>query len=289
VCENDWTSLGRLLELSVRELQQHGRDAPRLSAELLAAQALGLSRLDILLGRTTQVGRAECERVRALVRRRAAGEPLAYILGHKEFFGRRFTVTPDVLIPRPETERIVDLVKEAYRPEQPRVFGDICTGSGNLAISLALELPASQILASDISGTALEVARANVAAYGLERRVLLFQGDMAAAYGRERLDAVVANPPYLSRVVYEAAGWEVRGFEPRQALLGGSRGLSKVRALVDGLWAVLKPGGCFFIEIGPEQATALLSEIQNDSASWTDLQVVRDLQGRRRVLSGRRV
>jgi len=279
-------SLGAILDEAARLLDRHGRDAPRLCAELLAAEVLSVSRLEILVNRDMPVSQRERQSIEALVRRRAGGEPLAYILGRKEFYGRELAVTPQVLVPRPETECLVDMVKLSYASGQGVTFVDVGTGSGNLAVALALELPGSSGIAMDISHEALTVARRNILHYRLQGRLLLLQADLTAGLRKASCDVLVANPPYLSRAEHAAAGREVRLFEPQHALIGGEGGLEIIARLLKQLPAVLKPGGRFFVEIGETQPEALKPLLAEASDAWRDIRFLPDLQGRPRVLSG---
>ncbi len=214
------------------------------------------------LGHAQLVAHPECEldapawrSFQALVARRAAGEPIAYLVGWREFYGRRFLVTPDVLIPRPETELLVDLVLQQIAGAQtPRIL-DLGTGSGVLAITLALELPGAEVAATDVSLAALAVARANADSLGAHVR--LSQSDWYAELAGERFDLILSNPPYVAPADPHLYRGDLR-FEPRIALVGpGEAGAGNLEAIVRGARAHLRPSGKLFVEHGWEQGSVV--------------------------------
>jgi len=222
-----WTIL-RLLQWTTDYLAECGSDNPRLDAELLLAEARGCSRIQLY----TAFDEVADERVRTafreLVRRRAEGIPVAYLVGRREFYSREFRVTPDVLIPRPETEFVVttllDLVGQENR-NQPLAIADVGTGSGILAICLAAELPQSQVTATDVSPAALDVARANAAMHQVQDRIRFLETDILETLpAGATFDFVVSNPPYVSEEEYADLDRTVRDFEPRLALVAGPSG-----------------------------------------------------------------
>jgi release factor glutamine methyltransferase len=282
-------STGAALRDITRRLESKGIDSPRLSAELITAHALRISRLELLLQLAAPLSGQELEAIEELARRRERGEPVAYILGKKEFYGRELEVGPGSLIPRPETELIVDLVKEIYPAAGRFVFADIGTGCGNLAVALAAEFPNSKGLALDLSPGALALARLNIRRHGQQNRVLPVRMDLAEGVGRAGLDLLVANPPYLSQPELDSAGIEVGGYEPRMALVGGERGDELQLRLLDACAATLCSGGRLFMECS-EKRTASLARIAGDRPGvWADAAVYRDLSGLDRVLALRKV
>jgi len=244
-----------------------------LDADVLLADALGISKELLYAHPEAPVGEDAEAAFRALLDRRAAGEPVAYLRGWKEFYGLRFSVDPRVLIPRPETETLV----EAILASGARLVADIGTGSGAIAVALATRSPACRVIATDISQAALAVARANVAAHGVADRVELRQGDLLAPI-RERLDAVAANLPYLTDASVEEGTRERSSlaFEPRSAVLAGADGLALIRRAIADLPRVLAPGGAGYFECDPPQARLLARE--HGGA------ILRDLAGNERVL-----
>lgn len=219
--------------------------------------------------------------LRALVERRRAGEPIQYITGEQEFYGLPFLVTRDVLIPRPETEHLVEKVVElAPLFPRPRIV-DVGTGSGAIAIALAHEWPDAAITAIDVSASALELARRNAERIGFADRIRFLEGDLLAPVQAERFEIVVSNPPYVPTADRDSLSVEVREHEPALALFAGADGLDAYRRLIPGAFAVLEAGGFLVMEIGygqSEPIAALLAE-----AGFTQIEFVPDLQGIPRV------
>lgn len=219
----------------------------------------------------------------ALVGRRAAGEPIAYLLGVREFYGRDFTVSPDVLIPRPETELLVDIVRTKVSPGETARILDLGAGSGCLAVTLAQELPRTQVMAVDISPAALAVARENATRLGAA--VNFVESDWFAALVPQRFDLIVANPPYVAAGDPHLREGDLR-FEPADALTDHADGLSALRRIVTEAPAWLVPGGWLFLEHGYDQASAVREVLV--AAGFVDLEQHRDLAGIVRASGGRR-
>lgn len=255
-----------------------------VDARLLLQHATGLSHAQLVAYPERMVDAAQLAAFDALVARRAAGEPVAYLIGWREFYGRRFAVAPGVLIPRPDTELLVELALARVREKPaPRIL-DLGTGSGILAITLALELPGARVLACDRSPDALDVARANAGA--LDARVEFVASDWYAALGAHRFDLIVSNPPYIAPDDAHLAQGDLR-FEPRAALTDGSRdGLDSLRAVVSGAPAHLAPGGWLLVEHGWDQAPACRDLLGR--AGFTEIASLADLAGIARVAAGRR-
>lgn len=278
-------SVSAAVDEAAGRLQAAGIDSPRLSAELLAAKAFGLSRLGLIMRAKDRPTDAQAQALDALVARRAAGEPAAYLLGEREFFGLALRVTPDVLIPRPETEIIVEQAQRLFAKDFALRFADFGTGSGCLAVALAHEFPAARGLAVDLSDTALEVARANARAHGVEERVDLRCADFTAlALDAASLDLVVANPPYVTEAEYAALSREVRGFEPRTALVSAEEGLWHLRGLLPVAAMALKPGGVLLCEIGSGQGPAALDLAGAPGLGFAQRAILKDYAGLDRVL-----
>jgi release factor glutamine methyltransferase len=259
-------SLEALLKQSEARLKASGIDQPGLEAAWIVEHVLGLSPLTQRIQAEREMSVTQCEQVRGLIARRAAREPLQYLLGTQEFCGRDFQVTPSVLIPRPESALLVDeAVRRCVQVQAPTVV-DVGTGSGCLAVSLALALPMARVLAIDVSADALVVARANIARYGLEARIACFHGNLLAPIAEQGLahqvDVMLSNPPYIADEDIAALQPEVRDFEPRLALAGGCDGMGVHRRLLEQAPAYLKPGGVLLMEVGIGQAGAVCREAE---------------------------
>jgi release factor glutamine methyltransferase len=284
-----WT-IGRLLQWTTGYLKTHGSESPRLDAEVLLASVLGCQRIELY----TAFERAPSEESRAalreLIRRRAAGVPVAYLVGHREFYSLDFRVTPDVLIPRPETELVVtaliDLARQCRAGEV--TICDVGTGSGNIAVAAAKHLPRSRITAVDASPPALEVARHNAQRHAVADRIELIQSELFAgiAPGR-RFDFVVSNPPYVSESEMAGLAPDVRDHEPRAALVAGPRGTEIIEALLVQAGDRLVPGGHLLVEISPMIHDAVQALLAAD-ARFAPGPTIKDLARLPRVVQARR-
>lgn len=293
-------TIGAALAWAAGLLRQAGA-TPRLDAELLLAHVLGWPRARLLAEGRQPLAADQLAAFGLLVERRRALEPVAYLTGHKEFFGRDFLVDRRVLVPRPETELLVELALERTRTKNqepgtarhqsgsgsrfsvlgsPLLIADIGTGSGCIAITLALELPAAELLAVDLSPGALAVARANAERHGVAGRVRLLQGDMLAPL-ETLVDLLVSNPPYT---VLATIDENVRRHEPHLALDGGPDGLALYRRLLAGAPARLRPGGSLLLEIGANQGAAVAA-LARAAFPASQVAVQRDLAGLDRVLT----
>ena len=218
-----WT-VGRLIQWSTGHLSQYEVGAPRLSAELMLAQVLGCQRVDLYLRYDRPLDQAELQDFKALLLRRRQHEPVAYLVGRREFYSLELEVGPGVLVPRPETELLVEEgVKHLEGVEQPQVL-DLCTGSGAVALALAAQLPPARVTGVDISPQCLGYARRNARSLGLDHRVTWLEGSLfdPLAVGGGFVDLITANPPYVTQDEYRDLPREVRAYEPAQALLGGA-------------------------------------------------------------------
>jgi release factor glutamine methyltransferase len=273
-----WKPLA-LVSRTSRYFEERGVESPRLDAELLLAHALGVSRLDLYLDFERTVAGDALERYRALVAARARERvPVAYLTGTREFWSRAFRVTRDVLIPRPDTELLVRVVKDLA----PRRIAEVGVGSGAVIGTLACELPGAELVGVDCCEAALEVARENLKDLGIAERVSLARGDGPEALAG-RFDALVSNPPYVPTGDLEGLEPEL-GHEPRLALDGGPDGLDLVRRLIAAAPALV-PGGSLVLELGLGQAAAVRSLLEDAGA--TELETHRDLGGVERVVSAR--
>jgi len=224
-----------------------------------------------------------CARLRSAIERRAAGEPVAYLLGYRDFWRHRFTVTPDTLIPRPETEQLVEWALESL-PDRPASIMDLGTGSGAIGLSLAAERPDCSVVAVDRSLPALQVAQRNLRSMALTN-VTLVQSDWADAFPPEHFDLVVSNPPYICIDDAHLGQGDLR-FEPISALAAGVGGLDDYRRLIPQAFRILRPGGMLLLEHGYDQAQALAELMQ--AAGFADVSMRCDLAGQPRNTAGRR-
>jgi release factor glutamine methyltransferase len=280
----DSSRLGALREATT-VLECAGIETARQDAEWLLASVLGLERFGLYLDPGRGLSRAESAEYRGVVARRAARVPLQYLLGFEEFYGVRVAVSPDVLIPRPETEGLVRWAAEILRDEPAPVIADIGTGSGAIACALARSLPRLRVLAVERFIPALAVAASNVRKLGLSRQVKLLAGDLLTPFRPCRLDLVIANPPYVPTSVVASLSPEVAAFEPRQALDGGPDGMAVIRRLIAGAPAVLRPRGFLMMEIGEDQGGPLASLLAAEG--FGGIEARRDLAGRERYIAGR--
>ncbi len=269
--------------------------SPRMNAELLLMFTLGCDRAHLYAHTERELTSGEQARYEQALAQRAQGVPAQYITGHQEFWGMDFIVTPAVLIPRPETEHVVETVlrlirepgEDARPPLKassfPRIV-DIGTGSGCIALALAKELPRAEIHATDISAAALEIARANAARHQLENRTHFHKTDLLQGLDSNAFDFVVSNPPYVGESEEDQVQLEVRKFEPRDAVFAGPTGLEVIERLIPQTHAALKPGGWLVMEISGTIANGVKRLLEG----WNQVQITNDLQGIPRVASAQK-
>jgi release factor glutamine methyltransferase len=258
----------------------------RRDAEVLLQFVLGRDRAFLFAHPDDQVGQHSVHRYFALIARRMAGEPVQYIVGEQEFYGLPFRVTPDVLIPRPETEHVVEKALElASRFARPRIV-DVGTGSGAIAVALAHHLPQARITALDISSRALHLARENAKRNAVLNRVRFMESDLLAAVAKECFEIVVSNPPYVALRERDSLPVEVSNHEPPLALFAGDDGLSVYRRLLPAAFAVLETVGFICLEIGFGQARAVAALLAK--AGFEEIAFTPDLQGIARVATAQR-
>ena len=285
----NWT-VKRLLDWTRDYLTRQQVDSPRLCSEILLAHAMGCERLMLFTRYDETPDEAVRCSFREAVKAAGAGKPIAYITGAKEFFSLPFEVTPDVLIPRPETEILVErtirLARDVGWP-QPRIL-DVGAGSGCIAISLAKHLPDAGICASDLSTAALDVARRNAERHAVTGRIQFAAGDLFAPWtaGAAPFQVIVSNPPYIPDGAAGDLPRAVRDFEPRAALIGGDDGLSVIRRLIAEAPALLAPDGHLLFEVMFDQSSRVLELA--DRAVWPIIDTYRDLGGHPRVIHLRR-
>ena len=281
-------TLQSLLRHARQRLEAAEVDAPRLSAEIILCHALSLRRIDIMLTPDRIVEEADCILFSELVARRATGEPLAYIVGEKEFFGRDFAVNPSTLIPRPETEHLIETALESLR-SGPARFVDAGTGSGCIAVTLCAERADLYGLALDMSAPALATASHNARRHGVAQRLAFVRGDFTTSLLRSgSLDLYASNPPYISEAEYTGLSREVRDFEPRSALVPGDTGLEHAAAIIAEATRVLRPHGILLMEFGCMQGADMASLFTPYSTLWEMVEVRRDLAGLDRFIFARR-
>jgi release factor glutamine methyltransferase len=285
VAARTWT-IRDVLDWAAKDFEGRGIESPRLDAELLVANALGIDRIGLYLDLNRPLLEAERSAIRPLVARRREREPVAYILGHREFYGRRFRVTPDVLIPRPDTETLVEHALELIPVDSACRVLDVGTGSGVLAVTIAAERPLSEVTATDISEAALDVARDNAQRLGVGERIRFEHADLLG--GTAQYDLIVSNPPYVSSAELGALQAEVRGHEPSLALEAGEDGLDVIRALVTAAEWATSPGAQMVVEVGAGQAP-LVVELAREHSAWEPVRVVADLNRIERVVHLRRI
>lgn len=277
-------SIRRVVQWATEDFAARGIESPRLDAELLVSEALRLDRVRLYMDLDRPLDDAERAAIRELVKRRRAREPIAYILGRREFWGRSFAVGPAVLVPRPDTETLIERALELLPlGARDRVL-DLCTGSGAIGITLAAERPDARVEATDVSAEALGIARANAERLGVA--IALRQGDLfAAAEGRYAL--VACNPPYVAAEELATLAPEVKDHEPALALVSGPTGFEIHDRLVAGAGDVLEDGGVLLVEVGAGQAEELTRRL--DAAAWVaTTRVHRDLAGIERVVEASR-
>jgi release factor glutamine methyltransferase len=277
------------LMLAAARLSARGIDNPRLDAEVLLAHCLNLRREQLVVASDLTMAPAAARGFETLLQRRLAREPVAYITGTQEFWSLDFTVKPDVLIPRPDTERLVEvalLCAARFPTSKPLRIVDLCTGSGVVAVSLACELPSAQIYATDISAAGLAIARGNAAAHQVAARVQFFIGDLFDALvprPEAGFDLIVCNPPYVRRDEIVTLAPEVSRWEPRAALDGGADGLDFYRRIVSAAPDYLAKQGALALEIGADMASEV-SALCAARGRYRQFEIFQDYSGRDRVI-----
>lgn len=282
-------TIAETLKLASKQLREASVANDLLDAQTLLAEALGKDRTYLIVNFNEQLSDELLAAYQSLIARRASGEPLQYITGHQEFFGLEFEVTPAVLIPRPETELIVEEVirlVDVHKIAKP-VIVDVGTGSGCIAIALARELEDAKVTAVDISETALEIARRNAAKHELADRVRFVNSDLLAAFPEIQFaDFILSNPPYVAVHELPTLQREVRDWEPHTALTDNADGLSFYRRLLNETPIRLKPGGFLICELGFGQSETVSA--MADSQVWSEVRLLDDLQSIPRTLVLRR-
>jgi release factor glutamine methyltransferase len=289
LCSNRPVTLRDALAAAISRLTAANVPSPRLNAELLLVFTLECDRAYLYAHPERQLSANDQSRYDQALTERERGVPAQYITGHQEFWGMDFIVTPAVLIPRPETEHVIETVLErlgvgrALLPADSLRIVDVGTGSGCIALALAKELPSAEIHATENSPEALEIARANAARHQLEARIQFHQTDLLRGFERGRCDFVVSNPPYVGESEEDQVQLEVRKYEPRQAVFAGPTGLEVISRLIPQARESLNPGGWLVMEI----SGTIAERVRELLEGWKDVRISNDLQGILRVISAR--
>lgn len=275
-----WT-VRKVLGWTSQHFEKSSVDAPRLTAELLLGHTLELDRVSLYTQLDRPLSKDELAAYRALIQRRLSGEPTQYLTGTKDFYGRKFTVDPRVLIPRPETELLVEAVVKL----KPARVLDLCTGSGCIAVTVACELPNSSVWATDLSKDACDVAKLNADTLGAGSRVTVLQGDLLAAVPQgPKFDVIVSNPPYVKASELATLQKEVQR-EPKSALDGGPDGLDFIRRIAIDAVLRLKSGGTLALEIGDGQGDSVNDILVR--AGYREVRIEKDLARHDRLAFGK--
>jgi release factor glutamine methyltransferase len=281
-----WT-IQKLLNWITEHLRQKGIDSPRLNAELLLCYVLGLKRIELYTQHSKIVATEQLDRLHDLVKRAGQHEPVAYLTGKTEFYSLELNVTPDCMIPRPETELLVQRAIEFLRTRVGKQFVyDLCTGCGCIAVAIAKNFPDAQIVATDISDAALSVAAQNVEKHNLKSKILLLQGDLfeplIPQLNEDKFDLIVCNPPYVSAAEYEALEKNIKDYEPRLALLAGEDGLDVYRSISKNVEQFLKHGAALMLEIGFTQGQAV-KELLEQTGAFAETKIEKDTHNSDRI------
>ena len=285
-------TLGEALKSAIQSLTAAGVPSPRLNAELLLMFTLACDRAHLYGHPERELTKEEQTRYSETLAERSTGIPTQYITGHQEFWGMDLIVTPAVLVPRPETEHVVEKVVARAKDKTVRALStagaiaivDVGTGSGCIALALAKELPQAEIQATDISAAALEIARANAARHQLDDRIHFSRSDLLTDIDEAPFDFVVSNPPYVGEAEEDQVQLEVRKFEPRAAVFAGPTGIEVIARLIPQAFEKLKPGGSVVIEI----SGTISSHVRELLSDWKNVEITKDLQGIARVAAAER-
>jgi len=288
-----WT-IQKLLNWTVDYFTKHEIDSPRLSAELLLSSVLSLKRIELYTNFDKAVAKSHLDRLHDLVRRAGRQEPIAYLIGKTEFYSIELDITPDCLIPRPETELLVERAIEFLKTRSgPQFICDLCTGSGCIAVAIAKNLSCTNIIATDICSAALNVAGRNVTKYKLDKQIELLCGDLFDPLipqldkNGDKFDLIVCNPPYVSDRELAALDKNVRDYEPHFALSGGQDGLDVYRKIIEKADSFLKSDAALMLEIGYGQGPAI-KELLESTGAYGRITVEKDFQNNDRVVTAKK-
>ncbi|MGA1980254.1 MAG: peptide chain release factor N(5)-glutamine methyltransferase [Sedimentisphaerales bacterium] len=283
----DWT-IQKLLNWVTEYLTSKGIDSPRLSAELLLSCVLGLKRIELYTQFEKIVTEQQLDRLHALVERAGQHEPIAYLAGKTEFYSLELDITADCMIPRPETELLVERAIEFLRVRSGKQFVcDLCTGSGCIAVAIARNYPDCQIIATDICGAALSVAAKNIEKHRLKERIRLLCGDLfdpiMPQLDVEKFDLIVCNPPYVSAAEFEKLDKNVKDYEPKIALFAGNDGLDIYRRIIERVELFLKPDAVLMLEVGYNQGQAV-RQLFEQANRFGEITIEKDSHGNARIV-----
>ena len=283
-----WT-IQKLLNWITDYFTDNNIDAPRLSAELLLSNTLAMQRIELYTNFDKTVPKEQLDRLHSLVKRAARSEPIAYIIGRTEFYSLQLDLTPDCLIPRPETELLVEKAIEFLRTRTGCQFVcDLCTGCGCIAVAIGVNFPDAQITATDISDAALGIAAENVEKHNLKNRVKLLCGDLfdpvISHLDTKGFDLIVCNPPYVSAAEFEKLDKNIKDYEPKQALFAGHDGLDIYQRICEKADQFLKPDAALMIEIGYSQGQAV-KDLLEQGGCFTEIKIEKDLRDNDRIVT----
>lgn len=285
--DQTWT-IGRLLQWTTDFLSEKGAESPRLDAEVLLAHACKCPRIELYTRFQEEPSEQTRTSYRELVKRRAAGTPVAYLVGYREFFSLSFDVTPDVLIPRPETEQLVVRAIDLAKESEIASIADVGTGSGILAVCCARHLPKCRVVAIDKSASALAVATNNAAKHEVTERIDFIESDLFSSVpDQQRFDLILSNPPYVSTEEMAELDPEVRDFEPHLALDGGGQGTEIIEQLIEQSVDRLEAGGWLLIEVSPMNAQRI-EQLVEANVGLSRQPTLNDLSGHARVIQANR-
>ena len=282
-----WT-IQKLLNWTNEYFTENALDSPRLSAELLLSHIVGLKRIELYTQFDKPVPKEQLDRLHDLVKRAVQHEPIAYLVGKTEFYSLELNVTSDCCIPRPETELLVERAIEFLRTRTGKQFVcDLCTGCGCIAIAIAKNFPNADIIATDISDAALNVAAKNIEKHQLNKRIKLLCGDLfdplVPHLDVDKFDLIVCNPPYVSSAEFEKLDKNVKDYEPKLALFAGEDGLDTYRRIVEKVDAFLKPDGALMLEIGYSQGQAV-RELLEQAVCFSEITIEKDFHDNDRIV-----
>ena len=281
----DWTII-KVLSWTTSYLKKHSLESPRLTGEILLAHCLGIKRIDLYLQYDRPLHKNELSAFKLLIKRRIQNEPVAYITGEKGFFESDFEVSQDVLIPRPDTETLVEQALKILKTDKdlsrPRMILELGTGSGAIIVSLARAIPNNLYFASDISFAAIAIAKRNAKKIAKDR-IRFYAGSWFSPLGENsRFDLVVSNPPYIPTADIQGLEFEIKEFEPMLALDGGTDGMDSYRSILKNAHNYLVPGGIILLEIGFDQKE-IIQSICGQYKEYEFIDFIKDLSGHNRV------
>jgi release factor glutamine methyltransferase len=286
----NWT-IQKLLNWIIEYFTTKAVDSPRLCAELLLCHVLSMKRIELYMHFDNMVTPQQLDQLHSLVKRAGENEPVQHLVGKTEFYSLELDICKDCLIPRPETELLVERAIEFLRGRNGnQLVCDLCTGSGCIAVAIAKNYPPARIIATDISDTALKVAAANIEKYHLEKQIELLQGDLfdpiVPQLDSGKFDLIVCNPPYISAAEYEKLDRNVKDYEPKLALFAGIDGLGVYRRICERIADFLKPGAVLILEIGYNQAHAV-RELLEQAGCFTEIKIEKDLNNNDRIVTAK--